>query len=138
MGLVHAELELVNANDIWLAKRHQIGQEEIKRITITALVDSGAVFLAINENIQEYLQLDVIGRKSMQMADNSWVECDVVGPVEIRFQNRDGQFSALVMPGDSEPLLGVIPMEAMDVLIDPLRQQLIVNPKHPDFAVCRL
>jgi len=35
-------------------------------------------------------------------------------------------------------LLGVIPMEAMDVLVDPRRQELVVNPKHPDYALHRL
>jgi hypothetical protein len=40
----------------------------------------------------------------------------------------------MVLPGDCEPLLGAIPLEDMDVLIDPQRQELIVNPDHPYFA----
>ena len=44
----------------------------------------------------------------------------------------------MVLPGDSEPLLGAIPLEEMDVLIDPLRQELIVNPEHPDMAVLKM
>lgn len=40
---------------------------------------------------------------------------------------------ALVL-GD-EPLLGVIPLEAMDMVIDPRRQEVMVNPKHPNFPV---
>jgi hypothetical protein len=44
----------------------------------------------------------------------------------------------MVLPGDSEVLLGVIPMEEMDVQIDPKRQELDVNPAHPDGAVFRL
>jgi hypothetical protein len=39
---------------------------------------------------------------------------------------------------DAEPLLGAIPMEAMDVLVHPARQEMIVNPEHPDYAVVRL
>lgn len=44
----------------------------------------------------------------------------------------------MVLPGDSEPLLGAIPLEEMDVLIHPLRQELIVNPEHPYFAQLKL
>lgn len=41
---------------------------------------------------------------------------------------------ALVLPRDNKPLLGAIPIEDMDVLIHPQRQELIVNPEHPYFT----
>jgi hypothetical protein len=66
------------------------------------------------------------------------VEYDVVGPVNVRFANRMATCDAFVLPGDSEPLLGAIPMEEMDVLIHPFRQELVVNPEHPDGAVLRI
>jgi hypothetical protein len=42
------------------------------------------------------------------------------------------------LPGDSEPLLGAIPLESMDVIIHPLRQELMVNPESPDVAMTKL
>jgi len=138
MGQVHAEIELISGEDMLHARRGNLDIDEIKKIRITALVDTGSVLLAINENIQEYLQLPVVNRKPYQMANGEVIVCDIVGPLEIRFQNRDAECSAIVLPGDAEPLLGMIPMEAMDVLIDPLRQELVVNPKHPDYALLRL
>ena len=45
---------------------------------------------------------------------------------------------AMVLRGDNEPLLGAIPMEDMDVLIHPLRQELIVHPDHPYFAQMKM
>jgi hypothetical protein len=39
-----------------------------------------------------------------------------------------------LLPGNTEPLLGAILLEDMDVLIDPLRQELIVHPDHPLYA----
>ena len=63
---------------------------------------------------------------------------DVVGPVLVKFKNRTTSCLAMVLPGDSEPLLGAIPLEDMDVLIHPLRQELIVNPDHPYMAVMTL
>ncbi len=138
MGLVYADIELINANDIELARRHFIGDDEIKSIRITALVDTGSYMLAINEAIQEVLQLPVVEKRRALTADDRVIECDVVSPIEMRFKNRRYSGNAIVLPGESEPLLGAIPMEDMDVLIHPLRQELIVNPEHPYFAQMKL
>lgn len=105
---------------------------------VTALVDTGSYMLAINENIQEQLQLPIVEKRMAQLADGSIVTCDVVAPVELRFRNRQTTCGAMVLPGDSEVLLGAIPLEDMDVLIHPLRQELIVNPDHPYFAQMKM
>ena len=138
MVLIYADIELINSEDIALARRHYIGEEEIKRMHISALVDTGSYMLAINENIQQQLQLPVIDKRKAQLANGHVVECDVVGPVDLKFKNRSTSCRAMVLPGDSEPLLGAIPMEDMDVLIHPLRQELIVNPEHPYFAQMKM
>ena len=44
----------------------------------------------------------------------------------------------MVLSGDNEPLPGAIPLEDMDVLIHPLREELIVNPDHPYYAQMKL
>lgn len=134
MAHVHAEIEIINGGDIELARRGYIDKDEIKRMWITVLVDSGSFRLAINQNIREQLQLPVVEKRKALLADNTIVECEVVTPVEIRFKNRRSACSAIVLPGNAEPLLGAILMEDMDVLIHPLRQELIVNPEHPYFA----
>jgi len=121
-----------------LAKKHIIGEEEVKEMTISMSVDSGAYMMAINENIQEQLQLPVIEKRKAQMANGGIEEYDVFGPIEIRFKNRQSTCRAKVLPGDNVPLLGSITMEDMDVLIHPLRQELIVNPEHPYFAQMKM
>lgn len=138
MGLIYAEIELINGEDLVLARRNIIGEEEIKRMRINALVDTGSYMLAINETIQAQLQLPVVEKRKAQLANGHVVECDVVAPVELRFRNRQTTCRAMVLPGDSEPLLGAIPLEDMDVLIDPLRQELVVNPDHPYFAQMKM
>ena len=138
MGLVYTDIELINSAEKVMAKRHLIGDDEINSIRINMLVDSGAYMMAINETICQQLNLTSTGKRKAQMADISVVEYDVVGPIKVRFKNRDTTCNALVLPGDSEPLLGAIPMEEMDVLIHPLRQELIVNPEHPNFAQLKM
>ena len=138
MGLVYADIELINAGDIEMARRHIIGEEEIKRMRVKMLVDSGAYFMAINQSIQAQLELPFIEKRKAIMADGSIVEYDVVGPIEVKFKNRRCSVDAFVLNGDNEPLLGAIPMEDMDVLIHPLQQELIVNPEHPYYAVMKM
>jgi clan AA aspartic protease len=134
MGLVYATIELINGEDLILAKRHIIGAEEVKRMSISMLVDTGAYNLCINEEIQEQLQFPVVEKRKAETADGRVVECDVVDNVQVRFKNRATTCRAMVLSGSCEPLLGAIPLENMDVLIHSQRQELIVNPDHPYFA----
>jgi clan AA aspartic protease len=138
MGLVYAEIELTSVDDVVLHRRGFIDESEIKKITVNALVDSGAYMLAINENVKAQLDLPLIEKQFSRLADESLIELEVVGPVEIRFENRSTTVRAIVLPGNAEVLLGAIPMEDMDVLIDPKRQKLVVNPEHPYVATKHL
>ncbi|MEO6979200.1 MAG: clan AA aspartic protease [Mucilaginibacter sp.] len=138
MGLIYAEIELINGEDIILARRNFIGEDEIKSMRVNMLVDTGGIYMCINENIQEQLQLPVIEQRKGQLANGSIVEYNVVGPLEVKFKNRRCTVDAMVLPGDNEPLLGAIPLEDMDVLVHPYRQELIVNPDHPYFAQMKL
>lgn len=135
MGKVYAEIDLINGIDAGLAKKNLIGEEEVKRIGVKSLVDTGAITLCINENIQEYLQLPVVDTRVFHLADGKSIECKVVAPVDVLFKNRLTTCRAVVLPGDSEVLLGLIPIEEMDVLIDPVRQELIVHPERPDIPM---
>lgn len=138
MGLVYADIELINAEDITLAKRNIIAEEDIKSMHVNMLVDTGAFMMAINESIQAQLQLPFKQKRKAQLADGSVAEYDVVGPIEVRFKNRQATCNAFVLKGDAEPLLGAIPMEEMDVLVHPTRQELLVNPEHPYYAVLKM
>ena len=138
MGTIHADIELINADDLALARRNKLDKEEVKHMTVKMLVDTGAYMMSINETIQEQLQLPFIEKRKAVLANGSIEEFEVVGPLIVKFKNRTAICSAYVLKGDSEPLLGAIPMEEMDVLIHPLRQELIVNPEHPYFAQLRM
>lgn len=138
MGLVYADIELINGGDLEMARRSLLDVDEVKRMHVNILVDTGAIMLCINENIQEQLQLPVVEKRKAQLANGHIVECNVVAPVEVRFKNRQTTCRAMVLPDDTEPLLGAIPMEDMDVLIHPSRQELIVHPDHPYFAQMKI
>ena len=121
MGLTNANITLKNPR-----------LPELKAVYIEALADTGAVHLCIPSRIQAQLQLEEIDRKEVTLADGSHRQVPYVGPIELRYKNRVGFAGALVM-GD-QPLLGVIPMEDMDLVAVPRTREVIVNPNSPDMA----
>ena len=134
MGLVYAEITLINVKDQVRFEENLIKKDQIRQITATMLVDSGTNMMAINETVKSQLGLEIKGKRTAQLANGQVIELDVVGPIELKFENRDATCNALVLPGDSEMLLGAIPMEEMDVLIHPTQNKLVVNPLHPNIA----
>lgn len=137
MGPVYAELELVSGDDLALVRRGLLKADQVKRMSVSALVDTGASTLCVNEMVKAQLDLPVVDQRPVQLADGSIQLFDVVGPVEIHFQNRRSTLNALVLPGETEVLLGTIPLEDMDVLIDPQKRQLVVNPASPNMATAK-
>ena len=105
---------------------------EVEPVETEALADSGAGHLCITEHIRIQLQLDVIDKKEVTLADGSKKLVPYVGPIEIRFRNRVGFAGALVM-GD-QTLLGAIPMEDMDLITFEKTRTLDVNPGSPNIA----
>ncbi len=128
MGYVYAEIELTNEDDLALHRRGLLAEREIKRVTSRALVDSGAWDLVINEDVRKRLDLPVLDRRTVTLADETELEVNVVGPVQIRFQNRATIIFAIVLPNTSEVLLGAYALEGLDAFIDPKRERLLVHP----------
>jgi clan AA aspartic protease len=134
MGLVYADIELIRGADLVLFREGYLEEEQIRRMKVSALVDSGAYMLAINQQIKTQLNLQKVGEQAAELADGIQTRLEIVGPVDVKFENRSTTCRAMVLPGDAEVLLGSIPMEDMDVLIDPKQQRLIVNPESPYIA----
>jgi hypothetical protein len=138
MGLIYADVVLLNPYDSEKERLNVITKEDVRRMEIKMLVDTGAVMLAINEEIQAYFNFKVLETQTVEMANGQFFDCEIVGPVDLRFKNRGTIRRALVLPGNTEPVLGSLPLGDLDVLIDPLRQRLIINPLHPEKAHLKL
>jgi clan AA aspartic protease len=133
MGYVHAEIELTNYGDVVVHERTgTLLESEIRRVTTVALVDTGAWDLVINEEIRDRLALSTIRKDLVKLADETLLELEIVGPIEVRFKDRTLLTSAVVLPSASEVLLGAYPLEGLDAFVDPKRQVLLLNPKSPD------
>jgi clan AA aspartic protease len=132
MGLVYAKIEVINGEDLLLYRKGYIEEADIHHLEIEFLVDTGAYMMTINEEIREKLGLtEVIEKRTAELANGEIIQCDIVGPLEIRYANRRSTQCAMVLPGNAEPLLGAIPMKDMDLVVELRTQRLIVNPEHP-------
>ncbi len=138
MGLVYANITLVNAFDLFLCDEKKINVSEIRQTEVNMLIDSGAYMMAVNETIKNLLGLRKITTRKLELANGEIAEFEIVGTIEVRFENRIATCNAVLLKGDAEMLLGAIPMEEMDVIIHPLKNRLMVNPEHPNMAQLKM
>ena len=138
MGFVKAHIEIANSFDMGMARRSRIRKEEIRKQDVEILIDTGAYNLSINENLVAQLGLEVIGSQSFELADGEIKQFPVAEPVEIRFKNRTTSCNPIVLPGNTEMILGCIPLEDMDVIIDPRKETLELPPDRPYVAKKKL
>jgi clan AA aspartic protease len=134
MGLTYTEVELLRADDLALERAGYLSADQVNRIRVLTLVDSGADLLTLSRSLSQRLKLAKVDEVDAELANGDVMRADVVGPVEVRFQNRKTVVNAIVVEADTDVLLGAIPMQGMDVMVDPKREQLILNPDSPDKA----
>ena len=138
MGFVYADITLQNSADVDLWKRGTLSDADIRQMNVTALVDTGARTLTINREIANKLDLKVKDQVTIELADGTRGKSDLVGPVDVRFKNRITSCLALVLPDATEVLLGAIPLEGMDVVIDTWLESLDIHPDRPHHALMRV
>src|ERR1700756_1936856 len=103
---------------------------DLKSVKVSALVDTGALHLCLPEHIVLQLELKELEKREVTLADGRKKLAPYVGPLEVTFEKRHCFVGAMVL-GD-EPLLGAIPLEDMDLIIDSARRRLTVNPENPN------
>jgi clan AA aspartic protease len=124
MGSVYAEITLKNAVDTGNCENGFIKESEIRQETITALVDTGAATFVITQELHRQLGLRVQGTKQVRLANASKETVNIAGPVEVHWKNRAMVCRPWVISGNGKFLLGAIPLEDMDLIVDPARQVL--------------
>ena len=119
MGLVFADIELRNAR-----------RESVPAIQVRALADTGSLMLCIPLAIAVRLGLDTSTYRDITVADGSRLNVPYVGPIRVAFGDRYCFVGALAF--GEEVLLGAVPMEDMDLIVDPKRRRVTVDPANPD------
>jgi clan AA aspartic protease len=121
MGLAYARVKLANPR-----------LPELAPIEVDALADTGSVHLCIPEHVAIQLSLEKVDRREVTLADGSRQTVPYMGPISIFVANRKGFAGAMVL--GNQVLLGAIPMEDMDLVVNPKTRQVIANPANPNIA----
>jgi clan AA aspartic protease len=122
MGVTYVDLRLGNQ-----------ARPDLDELNASALVDMGALHLCIPEHMALQLQLGHLKQREVQTADGKSHLIDYVGPIKISLLGRECFTGALVM--GNQVLLGAIPMEDMDLIIEPARMKVSVNPLSPNIPM---
>jgi predicted aspartyl protease len=124
MGLVYTEITLKNVQDEFMAEKGHISAEQIRKITKNALADTGAWTLTINETTRVELGLKIVSTNTGTLANGETEDYNMAGPVEVVWKNRRVVCDAIVLPNADDILLGAIPLEAMDLMVNPVSQEV--------------
>jgi clan AA aspartic protease len=135
MSIVYTELTLKNEADAICAEQGLIKEDEIRQMTVEAIVDTGAWTLVINKEIREKLGLRDKGFGEAILADGQKGEYPMAGPLEVWWKDRHLVCEALVIPDAPDILLGAWVLEGMDLTINPKRELVGI---HGDIVMHRV
>jgi len=138
MGEVKVEVELENAADREMLRLGYIKEDRLRSLKIQALVEGGAVMLVLPQDVVEALGLHEVGKAIVTYADERKEERPLAGPVTVRVGKRETHVSCVVGPPGSEPLLGQVVLETMDLLVDCAQRKLVPRPESPFLPLLKL
>ena len=106
-----------------------------KTVEIEALIDTGAMSLALPQNVVDELGLRKFREATVRYANNKREVKSIYGVVTAEIKGRAGEFDVLAEPEGAQPLVGQILLEQLDLIVDPARRNVIVNPRSPDMPM---
>jgi clan AA aspartic protease len=124
MGIFTEEITLTNAGDLVNARAGFIPESGVRRISVMAMPDTGARTLIFNEETRQKLGLKIVEMVESSLADGSTTKYGLTEPVEVCWKDRRTSQEAVVIPEAGEILLGAMPLEGMDLYVDPVNQRL--------------
>jgi clan AA aspartic protease len=132
MGRVMNRIKLTNNTDLDLARDGRLALDAVRSVELDALVDTGAVELALPEDVVRALGLPSIGELVVRDALGRRVKVLRASSLYFEMLGRSMTCSTLVLPVGAQPLIGQVQLEALDLIVDPRAQEVRVNPEHPD------
>jgi predicted aspartyl protease len=130
MGKVHVAATLENLEDRFKAEAGTLAPDEVRRVEVAdALVDTGAVMLSLPKYLIEQLGLKPFRSRRVRTVAGI-VETAIYSAVRLTVEGRDFTTDVAEIPNDCPVLIGQIPLEGLDFIVDPIGQRLLGNPEH--------
>ena len=130
LGKVSVPARIENLQDIHLADTGALPAERIRAVEVTdALVDTGATLLSIPRTLVSKLGLKRTRTRTARTSAGT-VEFGIYDAVRLTVQGRDCLIEVAEIPDDCPVLIGQVPLELLDFVVDPAGQELVGNPDH--------
>ena len=133
MGRITLEFSIANYADVVLARNGGLVPDQVRRVTLNGVVDTGATRLVLPESAVTQLGLTPSGQATVRYADRRAAKVATVKDVSVELLGRQGVFTAFVEPARTTALIGAIVMEDLDFLVDCVTQTL--QPRDPNGIV---
>jgi predicted aspartyl protease len=130
MGRVAVSAKMESLEDLYAVEKGALAREQVRTVEVhDALVDTGATFLSVPRGLIQQLGLHRFRTRRSKTAAGI-IEVGMYGAVQLTVQGRDCLVQVAEVPDDCPVLIGQIPLEMLDFVVDPVNQQLIGNPAH--------
>jgi hypothetical protein len=131
MGRVLTEATIESLEDLWAAKRGWLPAEQVRRVTVPdALADAGATLLSMPSALIRQLGLAQTSVKSVRDSAGGLTRAAMYDAVRLTVQGRSCTMDVLEGPDGVPVLIGQIPLEHLDLVVDLRNRQLTGNPAH--------
>jgi clan AA aspartic protease len=132
MGEIRTSVTLENISDRTIVEHGHGVEADIRRTTVEAIVDTGAVNLVIPEEIAAEIGLRQRRTRTVVYADERREERPVA-LVTIEIGDLATDTEAIVGVSGSQVLIGQLVLEALDLIAD--CKNRTVSPRHPEGPV---
>jgi len=130
MGRVLTRATIENLEDLWAVKRGLMKSEEARQIDVPeALVDTGATLLSLPTRLIEQLGLSQTSSKRVT-SSIGLAEAKIYEAVRLTIQGRSCTMDVMEVPNSVPVLIGQLPLEHLDLVVDLRSRKLIGNPEH--------
>jgi len=130
MGRVTTPATITNINDLYNSMQGTLPAEQVRRVEVQdALVDSGATGLAMPKGLIARLGLAPVRMQNIRTSAGT-TSAMIYTAVRLTIQGRDCTLDVGELPDGSPVLIGQLPLEALDFVIDMPGHQLVGNPRH--------
>lgn len=109
-----------------------------KSVEVEAVIDTGATMLVLPKNVVNQLELDKIEEVRVRYADNHEGTKEIYGGVKLELKGRLGIFDVLAENEGSQPLIGQIILERLDLVIEPSTRKIMPNPRSPEMPMVEI
>jgi len=130
VGKVVVAAKIESVEDLYAVEKGRLAADRVRTVEVDdALVDTRATMISLPKDLVERLGLRRVRTRTAKTPAGI-VAFGIYEPVRLTVQERDCIVEVAELPNGCPVLIGQIPLELLDFVVDPIGQRLIGNPAH--------